>query len=372
MEKLLPWFTLAGVPGIGAHLFKRLLDRFGTPEAVLSAPAAELQSVAGISASLARAFVTRDRRASLETASAEIAAATAAGVRIVTISDPDYPGLLRHIPDPPPWLYVSGNLADSSPAIAMVGSRSASRYGLDAARRLAAHLALRGVTVVSGMALGIDTAAHQGVLEAGGRTVAVLGSGLGRIYPPENRSLARRIASAGAVVSEWAMDSGPDAHHFPRRNRIISGMCLGTVVVEASRRSGALITARLALEQNREVFAVPGSIGSLKSAGSHHLIRQGAKLVERVEDILEEFPGYTKSMTAPAAGDVPAGQKDVPTTLSNEALRVLAALEAYPVHIDVLARTVALPPGTLAGLLLELELAGCAVQWPGKRFALRI
>jgi DNA processing protein len=255
-------------------------------------------------------------------------------------------------------------LSDAAPAIAMVGARSATEYGLNTGRDLASHLARRGITVVSGLALGIDTAVHLGALDVEGRTVAVLGSGLGHIYPPENRRLARRIADTGAVVSELPMSAGPDAHHFPRRNRIISGMSLGTVVVEASRRSGALITARMALDQNREVFAVPGSIGSLKSAGSHHLIHQGAKLVARVEDILEELPD------ASLAGDCADPPVKASTAaISTDGQTVLAALDAYPVHIDVLARKLQLPAGSLAGTLLELELAGVVLQWPGKRFA---
>ena len=359
METLLPWFTLQSVQGVGPHLLKRLLERFASPAAVLAAPASALESVAGVSPRLARAIAGQREPAG---ARPEIRAAAAAGVRIVALDGADYPALLYQIPDPPPLLYVRGNLADCDPAIAVVGARQATDYGLAAAQRLAAHLARSGVVVVGGMAVGIDTAAHQGALSAGGRTVAVLGSGLARIYPPENRGLAERIAGAGgAVISELPMDAEPDRHHFPRRNRIISGMSRGTLVVEAGRRSGALITARLAAEQNREVFAVPGSIRSFKSAGTHQLIRQGAKLVEHVRDILEEFPYLAAPASAPADRDA-AG-------LSPESARVLKALDAYPMHIDALARRVEMPPGALAGCLLELELSGLVMQWPGKRFA---
>jgi DNA processing protein len=368
MERLLPWFTLAGVRGIGAHLFKRLMETFGSPEAVLAADVESLCARAGISPPLARAIVGHKP---VRGARTDLAAARTAGVRIITYSDAAYPALLRQIPDPPPMLYVLGSLADAAPAIAMVGARNATEYGLTTARDIASHLALRGIAVISGLALGIDTAAHLGALDVDGCTVAVLGSGLGRIYPAENQGLARRIAArGGAVISELPMHAGPDAHHFPRRNRIISGLSLGTVVVEASRRSGALITARMAADQNREVFAVPGSVGSLKSAGSHQLIRQGAKLVERVEDILEEFPAQTLGGNRdgadpphPIPGHAPAAG------ISAEARRVLAAMDVYPVHIDVLARQLQWPPGVLAGVLLELELAGVIVQWPGKRFA---
>lgn len=366
MERLLPWFTLAAVRGIGAHLFKRLVNTFGTPEAVLAAGVDSLCARGRIPLPLARAIAAQKTPRGVRE---DLAAAQAAGVRIATYADADYPALLRRIPDPPPLLYVLGRLAASALSIAVVGARSATEYGLTMARDLASHLALRGITVVSGLALGIDTAAHLGALDVDGRTVAVLGSGLGRIYPAENIGLARHIAAAGAVISELPMHAGPDAHHFPRRNRIISGMSLGTVVVEASRRSGALITARMAADQNREVFAVPGSVGSLKSAGSHFLIRQGAKLVERVEDILEEFPaavlGDAGRLQAPAG----IGAKDPAAAVSDEARRVFAALDVYPVHIDVLARKLAVASGALAGILLELELAGAVVQWPGKRFA---
>ena len=360
MESLVPWFTLASVSGVGPHLFKRLVKRFSSPSEVLSAPVAALTTVSGVSQRVAKAIVSQREPSD---ARSMIRAAAAAGVSILPLNHPEYPDLLRQISDPPPLLFVRGRLTPSDLAIAIVGARSATDYGLSTARRLAAHLAGSRVLVVSGLAMGIDTAAHQGALSGGGRTVAVLGSGLGRIYPPENRALAERIADSGALVSELPMDSGPDAHHFPRRNRIISGMCRGTVVVEAGRRSGALITARLAVEQNREVFAVPGSIHSFKSAGTHDLIRQGAKLVAHAQDILEEFVHLAAVTDPPARAPIAA--------LSREAEAVLEAMEAYPVHIDTLARQLQLPAGTLSGCLLELELSGLVVQWPGKRFARR-
>ncbi len=357
MDTLLPWFTLKAVPGIGPHLFKRLWEHFASPAAVLAASPADLEAVPGVSRRLAMAIL-RQREA--PEARAEIQAARAAGVRILPLDHPEYPGLLRQVPDPPPWLYVRGALTPLALPIAMVGARTATGYGLATAQGLAAHLAASGTTVISGLALGIDTAAHQGALKADGRTVAVLGSGLARIYPPENRRLAEQIADHGALVSELPLHTAPDPHHFPRRNRIISGMSRGTVVVEAGPRSGALITARLAAEQNREVFAVPGSIRSFKSAGTHDLIRQGAKLVAHARDILEEFGPWPVPAAPPPASAAP---------LSGPAERVLAALEAYPVHIDTLARRLDLPAGILAGYLLELEINGLAVQWPGKRFA---
>ncbi|MFY9944322.1 MAG: DNA-processing protein DprA, partial [Desulfobacterales bacterium] len=235
-------------------------------------------------------------------------------------------------------------------------------------RRLARDLAAATVTVVSGMARGIDTAAHWGALQGGGRTVAVLGCGLGTLYPPESRKLREAIVAQGAVVSELAISAAPEAHHFPARNRIISGFCLGTVVVEAARKSGSLITARLANEQGRDVFAVPGSVQSFKSAGTHRLIQQGAKLVASAADILEEFP-----YVFPTAADCgPQAQDATPQRpaagLSAEEARIWQALGPYPTHIDDLVRSLALAPGQLAGMLLQLELKGLVRQTPGNRF----
>jgi DNA processing protein len=220
--------------------------------------------------------------------------------------------------------------------------------------------------VVSGMALGIDAAAHEGALSGQGRTVAVLGSGLDNIYPPQHRRLAERIAAGGAVISEFALQAGPEAHHFPVRNRIISGMSLGTAVVEATKDSGSLITARLAAEQNREVFAVPGSIQSFKSMGTHTLIKQGAKLVENVQDIVAELGHFLQQDAPPRRASASAAPRH---RLTADEAAVAAALTAYPVHIDDLVRQLAMEPGTLSGILLQLELKGIVTQLPGKLFA---
>ncbi|HSV92444.1 MAG TPA: DNA-processing protein DprA [Desulfobacterales bacterium] len=358
-EELLPWFELKAVPGVGNHLFKRLIERFGSPAAALRAPAAELGGVEGISRRTVEAM--RSHRAS-DAGRFEIEAACRSGFGIVTMSDPAYPRLLREIPDPPPMLYVHGELEGLERPIAVVGSRHATAYGLDTTRRLCADLAAIGFTVVSGMAVGIDAAAHEGALAGGGRTVAVLGSGLANVYPPQHRRLFERIAARGAVVSEFPIDAGPEAHHFPVRNRIISGMSLGTVVVEATRNSGSLITARLAAEQNREVFAVPGSVQSFKSTGTHTLIKQGAKLVENVQDIVDELGGA-------ATASVPADRPAPVIPVSAEEARVLGALGPYPLHIDELVRSLSLDAGSLSGILLQLELKGLATQQPGKLFS---
>ena len=360
VDELLPWFELKSVPGVGNHLFKRLIERFGSPAAALRAPVAELGRVEGISRRTVDAM--RSHRAP-DAGRVEIEAACRGGFRIVTLSDPAYPRLLREIPDPPPMLYVHGELEGLERPIAVVGSRHATAYGVDTTHRLCADLAAVGCTVVSGMAVGIDAAAHEGALAGGGRTVAVLGSGLAKVYPPQHRRLFDRIAARGAVVSEFPIDADPEAHHFPVRNRIISGMSLGTVVVEATRNSGSLITARLAAEQNREVFAVPGSVQSFKSTGTHTLIKEGAKLVENVQDILSEL-GY-----AAAPPDVRAVRSQTHPPLTAEETDVLGALGPYPLHIDELVRTLSIDAGTLSGILLHLELKGLVTQQPGKFFS---
>jgi DNA processing protein len=284
------------------------------------------------------------------------------GIDIVTFSDSDYPDLLRHIHDPPPLLYVRGKIRSDSQNIAIVGSRNATSYGLTVTERLSAALSQRGLTIVSGMAKGIDSAAHAGTLAAGGKTIAVSGCGLGTIYPAENKKLFHRIAESGAVISEFSYTTPPDAHHFPIRNRIISGMSLGTVIVEATHKSGSLITARLAAEQGREVFAVPGSVKSFKSMGTHGLIKQGAKLVEHADDIFEELNISKEALPEDSGAAESIG-------LTSAEKKVLDKLSPYPIHIDNLARGLALSAGDVSSLLLQLELKGLVTQSPGKFFS---
>ena len=362
MSDLRPWFALKGVPGVGNLLFRRLIERFGSPEAVLSADEAALSTVQGLTPRLVSAIL-HPRGAGA--AADELEAVRQHRIAVLTQTDPRYPPLLLRIPDPPPFLYVKGALPPAALTIAVVGSRNATDYGIGATRRLCMDLVRQGVTIVSGMARGVDTAAHAGAMAAGGFTVAVLGTGLNRIYPRENKRLFHQIAESGAVVSEFSLDTGPDAHHFPARNRIISGMCHGTVVVEATGRSGSLITARLAAEQNREVFAVPGNIHSFKSVGTHALIRQGAKLVAHAGDILEEF-SHLQQPAPPQAQPV----RPVHPPLTEAERQLIEALDVEAIHIDDLARKLALPAGRLSGLLLQLELKGLVDQSPGKRFAL--
>ncbi len=368
MEHLIPWFNLKNVPGIGNLLFRRLVDQFSSPRQVFEASREELATVEGISARLAASIA--DHRQAPKRIETLLAAIVKSGCRVLTLNDAEYPRLLRQIPDPPPCLYILGKLEPAMQAIAVVGSRNATGYGRSIARRLCADLAACRLTVVSGMALGIDTCAHTSTLQAGGRTVAVLGSGLNRIYPAENRKLFRAIAESGAVVSEFDLDAQPDARHFPARNRIISGMALGTLVVEATLKSGSLITARLAAEQNREVFAVPGSIQSFKSTGTHSLIKQGAKLVENARDILEELPIDCQLQAVAASSQRAALPSGAPSVSPGEN-RILAELDVYPVHIDTLVRKLELEAGELAATLLQLELKGLVNQKPGSLFSLQ-
>jgi DNA processing protein len=356
------WLCLNQVPGVGNLLFKRLIDSLQTPANVFLSAREKpdrLHRVEGVSHHLIDSIARFQPSDGIKR---EVDHILSAGFTLVTMADKAYPSLLLEIPDPPPYLYVAGALPETVKNIALVGSRNATSYGLSAARKLSFDLANRGSVIVSGMALGIDTAAHMGAISANGKTVAVLGSGLSRIYPAQNRQLFERIVEIGGVISEFPMTAGPEAHHFPRRNRIISGMSLGTVVVEATRRSGSLITARLAGEQNRDVFAVPGSIQSFKSTGTHTLIKQGAKLVENAQDVIEEFPRFfgLSSRNRQPAASLPE--------LSDDEKKIFDSLDAYPTHIDELALRTQLDAGHLSSLLMQMELAGLISQAPGKMF----
>jgi DNA processing protein len=345
---------------VGNVTYRELLERFPSPQAVLTASAPTLAAT-GIHPEVVRAILAFDQWDAVET---ELQKISWAGVRLVTRADAEYPTNLTHLHDPPPFLYVRGafSLADRT-AIAIVGSRFASAYGRGVARDLARGLAEKGVTIVSGLARGIDAEAHRAALAAGGRTIAVLGSGLDVIYPNEHKTLAEDIAASGALVSEFALGSKPDAVHFPYRNRVISGLALGTVVVEATDKSGSLITARCALEQNREVFAVPGNITSGRSRGPHRLIKDGAKLVESIDDILSEI-APTLATTRSVAQETPP-----PVSLEPQEAALLDLFDSDSLHVDVLIARSGLSAARVLELLLSLELKGVISQLPGTYFA---
>jgi DNA processing protein len=300
----------------------------------------------------------------------EMARLQATEIRVTTLGEADYPEALRWIPEPPPVLYIWGTLRhEDSLAVAVVGSRKPSPYGQLAAQRLSAELAQYGFTVVSGLARGVDSLAHQGALQAGGRTIAVLGSGINVVYPPEHHRLYEAIRDQGAVISEFPFDTKPDRWNFPRRNRIISGLTLGTLVVEASDQSGSLHTARHALEQGREVFAVPGRIDAPSSRGTNNLIKRGAKLVEGIDDILEEFPEAVRlAIRQRSTAPEPTDAVPMPTDLTPDEARVLGLVPPEETHIEAIIHASQLPAQAVASILLTLELRGLVRQFPGKFF----
>jgi len=355
--------------GIGPRLFAALTEHFGSAAAAAEASAADLAEVRGIGPDSAHKL----REAIVEAdPEAELQQAEAAGAAVIVRGEPDYPIALTYLYDPPPVLYVRGQLVpEDARAMAVVGMRKCSLYGQEQAERIAGGLARAGFTIVSGLARGIDSEAHKAALAAGGRTLAVLGNGLGQVYPPENKKLAEAVAARGALLSEFPLAVGPAAENFPRRNRLIAGLALGTVVVEAGRQSGSMITARLAAELGKEVFAVPNRVDAPGAAGVHGLIRDGAKLVESVADILDEFPDL--GIAAPAESD--AGRLaalNLKAALSPEEARLMEVLDGEPVGLDALASQAGLEPARVSASLTLLELKGLVRALPGGRFARRI
>ncbi|MCG8567750.1 MAG: DNA-processing protein DprA [Desulfobacterales bacterium] len=354
---------LKEIPKLGIRSLNRLLTRFESPERILSATEEELVRVDGLKSAPIQGI--RNHKEFIPAARKELKRALDSGIKLVTLPDPHYPALLKKIDDPPPILYYKGTLEKQLPCIAMVGSRRATAYGLNTARQLSKQLADKGLVIVSGMARGIDTAAHQGALDAGGRTLAILGSGLKKIYPKENKNLFNEIVKTGAVISEFKLDTDPFPYNFPARNRIIAGLSCGTVVVEAAQKSGSLITARLSAEYNREVFAVPGSIKSKKSQGTHALLKQGAKLVENETDVLDEISHFVEISDSPLK-QIPEPNRLV---LDKEGKTVYQLLDPYPRHIDQIIEAAPLDSATVGAVLLELELQGYVQQHPGNYFS---
>jgi len=349
---------------VGPVRVRQLLEHFGDAPSILRASRSQLLQVRGIGEDTAEAIANWERAADL---SAELKRIAEFGCRIVTQADPEYPELLRQIYDPPIVLYVKGELSvKDKNSVAMVGSRMTTHYGVEVARKLAYQLAYLGVTVVSGAARGIDTAAHQGALSGKGRTIAVLGTGINLVTPPENAKLFEQIAANGALITQFPFNRPADKQSFPIRNRIVAGMTLGTVVVEANLTSGALITANFAVEYGRQVFAVPGRIDSPRSKGCHDLIKKGAKLCEGAEDILSEFeylfPASNRPPAPGANGVLPALE------LSENEQKVYDHLSNEEISIDEVIRKSGLPSSAVSVALLSLEMKRLIRQLPGKLF----
>lgn len=352
------------VPGVGPLTFRALMERFGHAGKVLGAPASLLKQVDGVGPKLAARIGSARREFDPEV---ELALCQQHGVALVPHGSPGYPPPLTEIHDPPPLLYVRGGFTEADQlAIAIVGSRKSTPYGVRTAERLAQSLARVGLTIVSGLARGIDAAAHRGALQAGGRTIAVLANGLSQIYPPEHDTLANEIADSGAVISEMAMRQEPLSGLFPQRNRIISGLCLGVLVIEATPRSGSLSTAHHAMEQNREVFAVPGPVDSLASRGCHRLIRDGARLVETVEDILEELGPLVREVK-PTEESVPV-RKPAELTLTDQERSLLGHLDDLPRAVDELIARTRLTASQVMATLSILEMRRLIRRVPGNQF----
>lgn len=371
-EDILYWLGLTRVDGLGVRGAHHLMGRFGSPAAAYHASLTELES-SGVPAAVAQAIFSQ---AGLQEADKEIEAAAKLDCELLTLASEAYPPLLKEIPDPPLVLYVRGDAkALSRHAVAVVGTRRPTAYGLQVARRLARDLAERQLVIVSGLARGIDSAGHHGALEAGGKTVAVLGSGVDVIYPRENQRLGDKIMASGAVISEFPLGTSPKPENFPIRNRIISGLSLGVLIVEAAEYSGSLITARLASEQNREVFAVPGNITSAQSFAPNHLIKQGAKLVDQWMDVVEEFRPEIRAQLLPPEQPVatPETASLFEQSLSPDQKTIFEVLRAdEALFVDSIVGSVPMPPPRVLAALLELEMSGLIRQMPGKNFIRRL
>jgi len=386
--ELAGWLRLSTTPGVSRRRARRLLAHFGLPPAIFAASYAQLCALAGDTAAAA---LQRAPHGLEQQLAATVAWLAQAGCHLLTLADPAYPPRLLETPDPPTLLYVRGKLAGlHQPGLAVVGSRHASAQGLAHARSFAQAFAQAGLAVISGMALGVDGAAHEGALAAGGVTVAVLGTGVDRIYPARHRALAEQLAEHGTLVSEWPLGTQAKAAHFPQRNRLIAGLAHGVLVVEAAAQSGSLITAHLANDMGRDVYAIPGSIHSALSRGCHRLIKEGARLVESVADVLDDLAWVTPIKPAePAAPVIPVNSASAAqpvnalnpaietsaswhpanavlprsaVQLDPQALRVLQALGSDAAPPDLLAERTGLEPARLQAALLQLELAGC-VTW---------
>jgi len=354
------------VTGLGSILIKKLLDYFKLPSRVLAAHQDELVKVFRISSGIARRIKTIS---SSDEFIAECSEIEHSDISIITVLDDEYPKCLKQIYDPPVVLYALGDMnMFKYPAIAVVGCRRASFYGLQQAERISQGLSGRGICVVSGMARGIDSAAHKAAVNLPGGTIAVLGSGLKVVYPAENKALFETIGKKGLVISEFSLHTSPHRGNFPRRNRIISGLSQGVVVIEAAQRSGSLITANTALDQNREVFAVPGAANSINARGVNALIKDGAMLIENAQDIIDVI-GPDKLYNKYMESQLVSGIEDTAPSLDSSAQQLLDLLDAEPLHIDMLIRRSKLDSTTVYRNLLSMQLKGVVKEIEGKRFA---
>jgi len=370
------WMALKSIDGVGNASFQPLLDRFGSPAHVFSATIGDLSAIPGISPKAARSITSFKEWDGILR---QMEILSKMNPDIITYLDERYPQNLLNIYDRPAVLYVSGRLDQEDVPLAIVGSRRASTYGKFTTERISRELALRGVTIVSGLARGIDSCAHRGALTAQGRTIAVLGCGLDVIYPPENKELHADISRSGAVISEFPIGTQPFPYHFPARNRIISGISYGVLVVEAGEKSGSLITAKLAMEQGREVFAIPGAIDSASSRGTNSLIKQGAKLIDNIDDILEDILPQIEWASARCK---PQKQEIDSTVLSKTVTgkkaselgpldrMILNVLSQEKMHVDDIITGVGLSSAEVLSALIILELKGVILQHPGKLFSL--
>ncbi len=354
------WLALLHAPGIGSVSFNQLIATIGSPKLLFEAPASRFPAW-GVKENLKRYL----RNPDWEAVENDLLWAEQPANHLLTLQDPNYPGLLREIPDPPPLLFVHGDPEVlHTPQLAMVGSRNPSASGSETAREFAYHLATSGLSITSGLALGIDGASHAGALDAGGITIAVTGTGLDRVYPASQHDLAHRIAEQGALVSEFPPQTQVKPSNFPRRNRIISGLALGTLVVEAAHQSGSLITARLASEQGREVFAIPGSIHNPMARGCHRLIRQGAKLVETASDVLEELAPLLRELQ-PLSTQRAQEAIEPQYELDAEYQLLLKCMGFDPAPIDLLIERSGLTAEVVSSMLILLELEGHVSSAPG-------
>jgi DNA processing protein len=356
------WLALSMIDNLGPVTARRLLNIFGSPEAIFKASFTDLKSIEGIGEKRAKAIKSFNRWNEAEEI---VKKCKDLNIGLITQEEDSYPENLKTIPDPPLVVFVSGNpIPGDRYAVAIVGSRKYTDYGRRVTEKLSCELSEIGITIVSGLARGVDTTAHIGAIKSKGRTIGVFGSGLDKPYPPENRQLIRKVTEHGYVISEFPPGMPPNKENFPKRNRLISGLSLGVIVVEAGLESGALITANYALEQGREVFAVPGSIFSKNSAGTNNLIKKGARLVSGVDDILEELAPKLKGLITnksrqSRALELSEKEKDIIKIIGDESL-----------HIDEIARKAERPVSEIAAILLNLELKGLVKQAEGKRFYL--